>query len=294
MKWYQFIKWATALFFSGASSLGLANTIAYLGVADGYWEVWRTDTKGTTTEQLTRLGADVSRISWFPDGKTLLVNLHDGRLFQLDVGTEELTQIPAPLPNILDAVVSPKGDSFAFSLSTSSSIDDNDIYVYHLASKKLDKLTAMPRLQHEPSWSPDGKSIYFLSGDGGQQHDIWKVGVTTRSTEQLTVSALYHFDLAVRHDGVIAYSGNQSGNYELWLRQPNGQTQQLTQDPALDARPNWSPGGDQLVFHSSRDGNLDLWLYDLATEKTRALTQTAEGARQAVWAPAGENRGRNR
>ncbi|WP_371841209.1 hypothetical protein [Microbulbifer epialgicus] len=38
-----------------------------------------------------------------------------------------LAQIEALLPNILDAVVSPTGDTLTFSLSTSNSIDDNDV-----------------------------------------------------------------------------------------------------------------------------------------------------------------------
>ncbi|WP_444902552.1 hypothetical protein ACJJIG_10605 [Microbulbifer sp. SSSA007] len=273
------------LCFSCVAQLGAADDIAYLGVADGYWEVWHTNTETDSGEQLTRFGADVSRISWYPDGRHLLVNLHDGRLYRLNVRNKALAQIEAPLPNILDAVVSPIGDSFTFSLSTSSSIDDNDIYRYEFASNKLDKLTSMPRLQHEPSWSADGKAVYFLSGNGGQVHDIWKVDVAARKTEQLTVGALYHFDLAVRGDGAIAYSGNRSGNYELWLRQLDGRSERLTENPALDARPNWSPRGDQLVFHSTRGGSMNIWLYDLATKSVRALTQSEAGARQPVWAP---------
>ncbi|WKD48531.1 TolB family protein [Microbulbifer spongiae] len=279
------------LYLGFLTQLGTADDIAYLGVADGYWEVWRTDTAGEEFEQLTRFGADVSRISWYPDGRHLLVNLHDGKLYRLDSHSRALTQIAAPLPNILDAVISPNGDSLAFSLSTSSSIDDNDIYRYTLASKKLDKLTAMPRLQHEPNWSPDGAAVYFLSGSGGQVHDIWKVDVAARATEQLTVGDLYHFDLAVRPDGAIAYSGNRSGDYELWLRRPDGRSERLTQRPALDARPNWSPRGDQLVFHSTRDGALNIWLYDLASKTAMALTRSAGGARQPVWAPTDGNTG---
>ncbi|WP_250463078.1 TolB family protein [Microbulbifer litoralis] len=279
----------SALLLGGVSQAALAKDIAYLGVAEGYWEVWLTDSDHKKPRQLTQLGSDVSRISWYPDGRHLLVNLHDGSLHRLDTKTGKMEAIEAPLPNILDAVVSPKGDSLAFSLSTSGSIDDNDIYVFHFQSRKLDKLTSMPRLQHEPSWSPDGKSIYFLSGDGGQAHDIWRVDVASRSTEQLTVNALYHFDLAARADGTLAYSGNKTGNYELWLRNPDGKTQVLTQDPALDARPSWSPAGEQLAFQSTRDGTMNIWLLDIATNKEQPLTNSREGARQPVWAPIEEN-----
>ncbi|MEW5251352.1 TolB family protein [Microbulbifer sp. 2201CG32-9] len=279
----------STLLLAGGPSMAVADDIAYLGVADGYWEVWLTDADKRPSTQLTRFGSDVSRISWYPDGRHLLVNRHDGQLYRLDTQSGDTETIAAPMPNILDAVLSPKGDSFAFSLSTSGSIDDNDIYVFYFHSRKLHKLTSMPRLQHEPTWSADGQSLYFLSGDGGQAHDIWKVDLASRSTEQLTVNALYHFDLAVRKDGALAYSGNQSGNYELWLRQADGETRQLTQNPALDARPAWSPAGDQLAFQSTRDGNINLWLLDIAANSLSPLTNSEEGARQPVWAPVQES-----
>jgi TolB protein len=33
----------------------------------------------------------------------------------------------------------------------------------------------------------------------------------------------------------------------------------LTQDPAADNLPTWSPDGSRLVFQSDRDGNQDVW-----------------------------------
>jgi len=145
----------------------------------------------------------------------------------------------------------------------------------------------MPRLQHEPTWSRDGKYIYFLSGGGGQTHDVWRVDMSNRKAEQLTVNAAYHFDLAMRPDGVMAYSGNRTGDYDLWLRHPDGRTEQLTKDADLDARPSWSPDGKDLVYESSRGGVINIWRVGLRSRDPQRVTDTPDGARQPVWAPAG-------
>lgn len=261
------------------------SSIAYLRVTDNYWEVWITTPDGQGDRQLTRFKSDVSRISWYPNGRDLLVNLHDGRLFEVNTETGESSAIQAPMPGILDAVVSPDGKRATFSLSTSASIDDNDIWTFDLASSQMEKMTSMPRLQHEPTWSHDGQSIYFLSGKGDQSHDIWRVNLSDRQTEQLTVNAAYHFDLALRRDGVIAFSSNKAGTYDVWLRGRDGKTEQLTNDVTLEARPSWSPDGDELVYESTSEGVTNLWRLNVGSRQRRQLTQAPQGARLPVWSP---------
>lgn len=257
-------------------------SLAYLAQTDGYWKVWVSDLDGSDAKQLTKDQGDVSRISWFPDGHNLLVNLQDGRLFRVDAATGERLAIQTPMPGIQDAVISPNGKQIAFSYGANEMVYNNDVWMFDVASGAAAKLTAMPGLQHEPAWSADGKWLYFLSGNGGQFHDIWRLNLATRSSEQVTVNELYHFDLALNEEGIVAYSGNRSGNYDLWLRHPNGRSQALTNDVALDARPAWTPGEDSLLFESTRGGGMNVWSIDLGTKQLKKITQTKGGARMPI------------
>src|SRR5206468_4817952 len=54
----------------------------------------------------------------------------------------------------------------------------------------------------------------------------------------------------------IVYSGQQSGNRDIYLQSVGGQTAiNLTKDsPADDDQPAFSPDGERIAFRSSRDG----------------------------------------
>lgn len=257
-----------------------AAELAYLAVTHGYWEVWTANADGGKARQVTKSKNDKARVSWLPDGVSLLVSCNDGRVLVVDLqGNEKqiaLNQFP-----VTDAVASLDGKQLAFSFSTA--IDGNDIWITNLDGSGAERAVRMASLQHEPVWSPDGRSLYFLSGDGGQAHDIWRMTLDGRSTEQLTVGNLYHFDIAVSKTGDLAFSSNRSGNYELYLQRPSKDAEALTNDPALDGHPAFSPDGTQLVFESTRDGASNLWRLDLKSKSLKQITRHRDGARAPAW-----------
>jgi len=276
----------SALLLAGCRSEPVDAPIAFLGQRDGLWQVWMIERQGAEPKPVSSEQEDVIRLSWFPDGREMLLNLQDGRLVRLNVETGAARKIDFPVQGVADAVIAPDGRRIAYSVSMVDSGDRNDIWTFDLATRKSQKLTNMPGLQHNPVWSVDGKSIYFLSASNPQSHDLWRVDAATGSSEQLTVNALYHFDPAVREDGRIAYSGNSGGDYDLWTLKPGGSPERLTEDAALDAHPSWSPDGKALVLESTREGGVSqLWRIDPKSRQLTRLTNVKGGARMPVWAP---------
>jgi Tol biopolymer transport system component len=215
-----------------------------------------------------------------------LVNSLEGAMFRLDVETGAEQLIPTPIEGILDATISPDGKTIAFSVGTSESRDANDIWVVDEKGSGLRRLVAMPYLQNWPTWSRDGRWIYFLSTDGGERQDVWRVSIDGKSREQVSVEGLYQFDVATGPGELIAFSSNRSGNYEIWTQKGSDSPRQVTDHPAVDGGPAWNADGTALIFESARDGVMNLWYVDLVGDGPplpRQLTHHEGGARGAVW-----------
>lgn len=267
-------------------SVGLADpAIAYLAVTDGYWQAWVMDADGARPRAVTRSAGDKTRVSWVADGRRLLVTRNDGVVVTVDIASGRESPIRLKHQPVLDAVISPDGRQIAYSFSTA--IDGNDLWIADLDGSNERKVVRMPVLQHEPQWAPDGRSIYFLSGDGGQAHDIWRVTLNSGSPEQITVGSLYHFDIAVAADGSIAYSSNRDGNYEIYVERGQSRTR-VTEHPALDARPSFSPDAQALVFESSRSGAMQIWKVSSRGGDPVVITSHEGGARGPSWRPSME------
>ena len=61
----------------------------------------------------------------------------------------------------------------------------------------------------------------------------------------------------------------------------------LTQQPASDSHPSWSPDGRKLVFVSRRDGNAEIYVMNADGSGLRNLTRTPSDDLDPAWSPDG-------
>jgi len=201
---------------------------------------------------------------------------------QIPSGKE--TSIKLQFDHGSDATVSPDGKQMSFSAMNAGGPDTNDIWISKLDGSEARKIASLPALQHEPVWAPDGKAIYFLSGPGGQAHDIYRVSADGKNLEQMTAAQLYHFDLNIGVDGAIVFSSNRSGNYDIWVRDTAGKERVLVGTPDFEAQPVWLPGQGGIVFTRAIEGIPNLWTVRADGSDAKQITRHKQGARAAaVW-----------
>ena len=89
----------------------------------------------------------------------------------------------------------------------------------------------------------------------------------------------------------IAFAATPNGNWDVLLMNPDGAQQiNLTNHPATDYSPAWSPTGEQILFSSDRDrfqGSLDLYLMDADGRNVHQVFGKSRERVAAVWSPDG-------
>ncbi|HMK38911.1 MAG TPA: hypothetical protein VK569_06190, partial [Bacteroidota bacterium] len=90
-------------------------------------------------------------------------------------------------------------------------------------------------------------------------------------------------------DGMIAFQSNRDGNFEIYTMSGDGTGQRrLTENPANDITPAWSPDGSRIAFASDRDGTWDIYTMRADGSDLKQLTK-ASGANSAPsWTPGGD------
>jgi TolB protein len=89
--------------------------------------------------------------------------------------------------------------------------------------------------------------------------------------------------------GTVAFVARHNGNDDiLAISAGRDDPLQLTDDPADDRDPAWSPDGRLLAFASRRHGSWDLYLLDVSTGETVRLTGDLAYQAHPSWSPDGQ------
>lgn len=128
----------------------------------------------------------------------------------------------------------------------------------------------------EPDWSPDGRTIVFVSGrNRGQNFEIFAMNADGSAPRLLIPSDGNSMNLSPRFspDGrKIAFHTNRDGNMEIYVAEADGSNLvNLTNSPTNEAAPSWSPDGKQIVFASDRGGSYGIYLMDADGSNVRLV-----------------------
>ena len=137
-------------------------------------------------------------------------------------------------------------------------LGDYEIFVMAPDGSCLTNLTNSWADDVAPAWSPDGRHIAFVS-----------VRDTLSGKLDLESGEIYVLD------------------FDPLAGRAVGEARRLTDSPAADGWPAWSPSGDQIAFHSDRSGDFDIWVMNADGSSLVNLTNHPGDDRYPAWSPDG-------
>jgi TolB protein len=89
-------------------------------------------------------------------------------------------------------------------------------------------------------------------------------------------------------NGKIAFESQRDGNAEIYVMNPDGSGEtNLTNNPAFDTTPAWSPDGARIAFGSLRDGDFEIFVMNADGTNPVNLTNSPNTDLWPTWSPDG-------
>ncbi len=176
-------------------------------------QVWLMDRRGGEGKRLTEIKGGIDDYAWSPDSKKLLLTITDQT-------PEDTGKIKTTKPYVIDRYQY-KQDVSGYRYQKTHA----HLYLFDIASKKLDTLTKGIYDEESAVWSPDGSTIAFVSNRTADPDK-------NENTDIYTISA-----------------------------RPGSDMRALTTWKGTDNSPRWSPDGSRIVYTRSVSEE-DYHMYD--------------------------------
>lgn len=212
---------------------------------------------GTELQQITKENAITMSPAWSPDGRKLAYTSFKGGkpdIYVYDLVTKRTIKLTQGIGANSGANWSPDGKTIVF---TSMVNGVTSIYTMNATngSGRKQIITSSGGIDVEPSFSPDGTKLAFVSARFQRPH-VFVRDLATGQDTRITFAGWYNTTPSWRPDGrklLFAGFDKEIDRYDVFLVNPDGrQMERLTLDQGDNEKPSWSPDGRFLVFASNR------------------------------------------
>jgi serine/threonine protein kinase/Tol biopolymer transport system component len=189
--------------------------------------------------------------------------------------------VAAPVRTYMFPRLSPDGRSLAVGISE----HETQLWLYDLARETLTRLTFQGTVNHNPTWTPDGKRIAFNSNKDGAFNIFWQLADGSGGLERLTTSPNSNVPMSWSPDGqLLAFmDSNPSTGLDLWvLRLGDRKAQPFLATPFNESVPRFSPDGHWLAYVSNESGRYEVYVQPYPGPGGKWQIST-EGGTEPAW-----------
>ena len=162
-----------------------------------------------------------------------------------------------------------------------------ELYIADYDGANVRRVTVGRSLNITPAWCAKGRAIAYTSYRRGYQDILVSFIYQGTLTSPAAGDERTHNWLpACSRDGNrITFTSNRDGNPELYVMNSDGtDVRRITNHPAIDTSPTWSPTGNQIAFTSDRTGSPQIFVIGVDGTGLRRLTYESYCDRP-TWSP---------
>ncbi|MFZ1807404.1 MAG: S9 family peptidase [Cyclobacteriaceae bacterium] len=238
-------------------------------------QIWKMDRRGGEAIKLTSLKVSISDYDWSPDSRKIVLTIKD----QDPAEAEEKKKTKKPIAM----------DRYHFKADGEGYLERkrNHLYVFDVATQKLDTITKGDYDNGRPAWSPDSRQLAFVSNrtpdaDRNDNTDIWIIDAKQGATPRQLTKWVDADEAPVwSPDGKsIAYLKSRTPEYDIYdqpqiavVSVSGGEPKIISSKVDRDmSAPVWSNDGNSIWTTMADDRRMHVVSFDVATSAMKKIT----------------------
>lgn len=214
------------------------------------------------------------------------------QLFTMDLDGKNPVQITHDDANYEDPAWSPNGGKIAFTRITK---DEERITIMNPDGTGVTAVSPKGARAIHPGWSSDGKRVIYCTDDdlAPPRKNDSDIDVADLATGKITtlvsggVNTFPNWSPDMRHLVFRRMLGAMDS--EVFLADSDGKNaHDLTNNPAFDGWPAWSPDGTRIAFASNRNARYQIFVMKADGSSVQLVANTEGRATVPRWAPDGK------
>ncbi len=189
--------------------------------------------------------------------------------------------LAAPVHAYLQPRISPDGQRVAVGITE----QDSEVWIYDLSRGTLGRFTFEGKNNLVPYWTPDGKSVAFVSNMEGPRNLFWQHANGSGGLERLSTSQDLQIPSSWSPDGQsLAFTDlNAATGFDIWvLRLGDRKAQPFLQTQFNEREPQFSPDGRWIAYSSDESGRYEIYVQPFPGPGGKWQIST-DGGREVLW-----------